>query len=309
MNWFRQNRWLGTFLILLGLATLLSLFFLWRARGAFAAATTRFEAAATERSRLERLDPFPSDPNYEKMKFYFDDYTASVDKMKGDLKERMLPIAPLAPNEFQSRLRQVTLATMERARVNKVQLPRTFYMGFEEFASSLPTTAAAPLLGQQLSQIALLMNILIDARIDGVTALKRTKLPEEGGGGTAAPTPPPAGGAKAAVAPPGPKVFERNVIDLTFVATQPAARKVLNQIASSSQQFFIIRTLYVKNEKGIGPPREAREGSEANAGATGAGSTPAPASNAPGSGGALKFIVGTEHIQTAIKVEMLRFKF
>src|SRR5437763_1144198 len=189
------------------------------------------------------------------MKFYLEDYSAGVDKMKEDLKTHMVPIAPLAPNEFQSRLRQVTLATMDKARTNKVQLPRTFYMGFEEFASSLPTTAAAPLLGQQLSQIALLMNILIDARVDGVTALKRTKLPEEGG--AVSPTPPPAATAKTAPVPAAPKVFERNVVDLTFVATQPAARKVLNQIASSSQQFYIIRTLYVKNEKDKGPTREA----------------------------------------------------
>jgi hypothetical protein len=307
MNWFRQNRWLGWFLILFGLATLLALFFLWRSRSAFAQATTRFDVAATERGRLERLDPFPSDPNYEKMKFYFDDYTAAVDKMKADLKERMLPIAPLAPNEFQSRLRQVTLATMEKARVNKVQLPRTFYMGFEEFASSLPTTAAAPLLGQQLSQIALLMNILIDARIDSVTALKRTKLPEEGGAVTS--TPPPVLTGKTAPAPAGTKVFERNVVDLTFVASQPTARKVLNQIASSSQQFYIIRTLYVKNEKSTGPPREG--GEAANAGGAAPGSTPPAGAtpSGPGGGAALKFIVGTEHIQTSIKLEMLRFKF
>jgi hypothetical protein len=305
MNWFRQNRWLGSFLILFGLATLLALFFLWRARAAFAQATTRFEAAATERTRLERLDPFPSDPNYEKMKFYFDDYTGAVEKMKNDLKERMLPISPLAPNEFQSRLRQVTLATMEKARVNRVQLPRTFYMGFEEFASSLPATAAAPLLGQQLSQIQLLMNILIDARVDSITALKRTKLPEEGG--AVAATPAPAATGKSRAAPVAPKVFERNVVDLTFVASQPAARKVLNQIASSSQQFYIIRTLYVKNEKDKGPPRQ---GGEANTGTAGVGSTPVPGSSAPPStGGGLKFIVGTEHIQAAIKVEMLRFKF
>ena len=307
MNWFRQNRWLGSFLILFALAALLSLFFLWRVRGAFAAATTRFEAAAAERGRLERLDPFPSDSNYEKMKFYFDDYTAAVDKTKEELKLRMLPIAPLAPNEFQSRLRQVTLATMEKARVNKVQLPRTFYMGFEEFASSLPSTAAAPLLGQQLSQIAFLMNILIDARVDIVTTLKRTKLPEEGGAAT--PTPPPAARTKTAAATAGPKVFERNVVDLTFVAPQSAARKVLNQITSSSQQFYIIRTLYVKNEKDKGPPRE---GGESNPGAAGAAPSPGPASSAtaaPGGGGALKFIVGTEHVQTSVKVEMLRFKF
>lgn len=304
MNWFRQNRFLGFFFILSGLAVLLSLFLLWRARGSFAAATSRFEAAAAERSRLERLDPFPSDANYEKMKFYLDDYTNAVDKMKEDLKLRMLPIAPLAPNEFQSKLRQVTLATMEKARTNKVQLPRSFYMGFEEFASSLPTAAAAPLLGQQLSQIALLMNVLVDARVDSLTSLKRTKLPEESGGTSATPSPAAARGGKTPAAA-APKVFQRNVVDLTFVASQSAARKAVNQIASASQQFYIIRTLYVKNEKDKGPPREGGEASAA--------ATPSPSgSAAPGkgrSGGPLKFIVGDEHVQTSVRVEMLRFTF
>ena len=297
MSWFRQNRWLGFFLIVFAVGTLLSLFFLWRARSAFTEATTRFNAAAAERTRLERLDPFPSDVNYEKMKFYLEDYSAGVDKIKEDLKTHMVPIAPLAPNEFQSRLRQVTLATMDKARTNKVQLPRTFYMGFEEFASSLPSTAAAPLLGQELSQIALLMNILIDARVDSLTVLKRTKLPEEGGAVTAAPVPSPsrkAGGA-------GGPVFERNIVDLTFVAATGAARKVLNQIASSGQQFYIIRTLYVRNEKEKGPPRE---------GAEAAAATPNPAATTGANPtGALMFIVGNEHIQASVRVEMLRFKF
>jgi hypothetical protein len=298
MTWFRQNRWLGSFLIVFGIAILLSLVFLWRARNAFAEASARFDAAATERNRLERLDPFPSDTNYEKMKFYLEDYSAGVDKMKEDLKTRMLPIASLAPNEFQSRLRQVTLATMEKARTNKVQLPRTFYMGFEEFASSLPSTAAAPLLGQELSQIALLMNTLIDARVDGVTVLKRTKLPEEGGPVTSSPARR-SGGAAVTGGP----VFERNIVDFTFIASSAAARKVLNQIVSSGQQFYIIRTLYVRNEKEKGPPREGAEAAAA------AGNPNPSASPGASPAGALKFIVGNEHIQTSLRVEMLRFKF
>jgi len=301
MNWFRQNRWLGGFLIIFGGATLLSLVFVWRARSAFTEANAQFNTTANERNRLERLDPFPSDPNYEKMKFYLEDYSAAVDKIKEDLKIRMLPITPLAPNEFQSRLRQVTLTTIEKARANKVRLPRTFYMGFEEFASSLPSTAAAPLLGQELSQIALLMNTLIDARVDSLTALKRTKLPEEGG--PAAGTPAPSPGRKGATTAGG-QVIERNIVDLTFTAGSTAARKVLNQIASSGQQFYIIRTLYVRNEKDKGPPRE---GAEAAATApTPPNPFPAP-SAAPA--GALKFIVGNEHIQASVRVELLRFKF
>jgi hypothetical protein len=295
MNWFRQNRWLGGFLVVFAVATLLSLAFLWRARSGFAEANARFNTAASERNRLERLDPFPSDANYEKMKFYLEDYTAAVDKMKEDSKIRMLSIASLAPNEFQSRLRQVTLTTIEKARANKVQLPRTFYMGFEEFASSLPSTAAAPLLGQELSQITLLMNILIDARVDSLTVLKRTKLAEEGGATT---TPAPSPGRKGTAAG---RVIERNIVDLTFTAGSAAARKVLNQIVSSSQQFYIIRTLHVRNEKEKGPPREGGEAAAANPNAF-----PAPSATPAG---ALKFIVGNEHVQASVQIEMLRFKF
>ncbi len=302
MNWFQQNRWLGTFLITVGAATLLSAVFLWRAHHSFAEASVRFNEVATERDRLENLDPFPSDPNYQKMKVHIENYGVAVEKMKEDLKTRMLPIVPLQPNEFQSRLRQVTLTTFEKARGSKVKLPLRFHLGFDEFTAALPNTAAAPFLGQQLSQIALLMNILIDARVDSVTVVRRAPLAEERGAVPAA-TPIPSGkpGGTAAA---GPKLIERHIVDLTFVAAPSTARKVLNQIASSPQQFYIIRTLHmrtldVRNERETakGPPREP--GSEA--GAAGKQSDTSKA--------ALKFIVGNEHIETSARIEMLRFTF
>ena len=297
MNWFQQNRWLGSFLIIVGVATLLFAFFLWRAHNSFEEASARFNQAATERNRLERLDPFPSDANYQKMKVHIANYGAAVEKMEEDLKIRMLPIVPLQPNEFQSRLRQVTLATSEKARANKVKLPPVFHLGFEEFTASLPSTAAAPLLSQELSQTALLMNILIDARVDSLTALHRTPLAEERG---AAPAPTPIPGRKTGgTAAGGPNLIERHIVDLTFVAAPSVARKVLNQIASSSRQFYIIRTLHVRNEKDKGPPREA---SETGPPAPGAAPAATPAAG-------LKFIVGNEHIETSARIEMLRFTF
>jgi hypothetical protein len=92
--------------------------------------------------------------------------------------------------------------------------------------------------------------------------------------------------------------LKRNLVDLTFKATPAAARKVLNEIANSSGQFFIIRTLYVHNEKDKGPPRQ-RTGE------------PAPAQPAvqPGAAAPLNFIVGNEHIEVSATIEMLRFTF
>lgn len=293
MNWFQQNRWLGTFLIVFGLGTLLAIFFLFSAKGGAEDAAARFSEAAAERGRLERLDPFPSEPNYRKMKVHLENYGAALEKLKEQLKVHVLPLTPLAPNEFQSRLRQAMLSTAEKARANRVKLPDNFALGFEEFTTALPNTAAAPVLGQELSQAELLMSILIEARVDGVTMFKRTEWPQA----------PAATAAKKPVAPAatGPKFIERGIVDLTFAAAPSVTRRVLNQIASSPQQFYIVRTLHVRNEKDKGPPREQ------GAGATGTVATTAPA-KAP-SNTALSFIVGNEHIETSARVEMVRFTF
>ena len=297
MNWFQQNRWLGIFLIVFGICTLFALFFLFSAKSSFEEASARFSDAAVERGRLERVDPFPTDANYRKMKVHLVNYGTGLDKFKEELKTHVLPIAPLAPNEFQSRLRQTMLAISDKARANKVKLPDNFHLGFDEFTAALPDTAAAPLLGQQLAQAELLMNILIDARVDSVTAFQRKPLTEQHGPAAAAIPAPALGRKPAATAVNGPKLVERGIVDVAFMASPSVARKVLNQIAGSNQQLYVIRTLHVRNEHEKGPPRESTE-----AGASTAAPTPTPS-------GAIKFIVGDEHIEMSARIEMIRFTF
>jgi len=313
MNWFRQNRLLGALLIGFGICTLITLILLYWTGSKLAAARTEFNKATTERTRLEALDPFPNDANYRKLKDYIANYRVMLEKFKEELKKEMIPETPLAPNEFQSRLRQATVAALNRARANNVKLPDNFRLGFDEFATALPRTAVAPLLGQELSQIQMLINILLDARIDSVTIFHRMPLNEEKEPtATATATPAPAragrkGGPTQKAAPSeagaaASKILQRNIVDLTFKAGPDAARKVLNEISSSDGQFYIIRTLYVRNEKDQGPPREKS-----------AEPTPAPAAspapNQPAPAGALNFIVGNEHIEVTARIEMLRFTF
>jgi len=288
MNWYRENRWLGNFLIAFAVTALLALWFLFRARSGFTEASAQFNEAATERNRLEHLNPFPNEGNFRKTQAALNDYGATLTKLKEELRARVLPVEPIAPNEFQSRLRRAIVNTTEKARANRVKLPENFHLGFDEFRTTLPTTAAAPLLGQELAQVELLLGILIDARVDSITAVKRILPPE-----TAAATTPaarkPAGAADAA-----PAVVERAIVDLTFTASPSAMRKVLNQIASGERQFFIVRTLYVRNQQLKGPDREQT--------AATAATTPPPAS-------AIKFIVGNEHVEITARIEMVRFAF
>ena len=297
MNWFQQNRWLGTFLIVFGICTLLGLFFLFSGKSGFEEASARFNDAAVERGRLERVDPFPTDDNYRKMKVHLENYRTALDKFKEKLKTHVVSIAPLAPNEFQLRLRQAMLAISDKARANKVKLPDNFHLGFDEFTATLPDTAAAPLLGQQLAQAELLMNILIDARVDSVTAFQRKPLTEQHGAAAAAIPAPALGRKPAAAAATGRKLVERGIVDLAFMSSPSVARKVLNQIAGSNQQLYVIRTLHVRNEQEKGPRRES---TEADA------STAAPK---PTPSGSIKFIVGDEHIEMSARIETIRLTF
>jgi hypothetical protein len=305
MKWFQQNRAFGTFLIGFGICALLAVALLYWRWSAWSGAREAFDQVATERNRLQRLDPFPSDANYRKLQDYVEKYKITLDKFKEALKSEVVPAPPLAPNEFQSRLRLVTIATLDRARVNNVRLPDKFELGFDEFATTMPATAVASLLGQELTQIQKLVNILLDAKVDSVTSLRRTHLPEEGGA-SPTPTPSPTAGRRPATAKPGgtpvPTLVERNIVDVTFTAAPSAARKVLNEIASSTGQLFIIRTLYVHNEKDKGPPREKM-----------ARPTPAESRQGtaaqPGAAAQLNFIVGNEHIEVSATIEMLRFTF
>src|SRR5881394_1048698 len=198
MKWFQQNRALGTILVVSGICVLLGAVLLYWRWSVWSDAKQTFDQVTAERNRLQRLDPFPSDANYRKLQGYLETYTAALDKFKENLKSEVAPEPPLAPNEFQSRLRQATLAVEDRARTNNVKLPDKFELGFDEFARTMPGTAVAPLLGQELSQVQMLFNILLDAKVDGITSFRRRPLPEERG---ASPTPIPSPGQRVATAP------------------------------------------------------------------------------------------------------------
>ncbi len=143
------------------------------------------------------------------------------------------------------------------------------------------------------------MNILIDARVDAVTGFQRTSVPPET---TAATTPAARKPAGATIT--NPKAIEHNIVDLSFVATPSAARKVLNEIAGSTEQFFIIRTARVRNQQEKGPARDQSASSAAApSGVAATTTTTAVASDA------IKFIVGNERIQIATRIEMVRFAF
>lgn len=294
MNWFRHNWFLGAFFAISGLLALEAGCFLFIAKGAWNDASARVGQAAAELNRLERLAPYPSLENLRKMKASAESYRNAVAKLKDELKQGGRPIVPLAPNEFQSHLRTAVTAIENKARINRVKLPDRFYLGFDEFAASLPNEIAAPLLGEELAQVEWLLNGLLDARIEALTDFRRIPLPEEH------PVAPGLAGSPAAR-----QSLERNVVGMTFFSSPSAARRVLNQITGANQPFFIIRLLHVRNEKEKGPPRDVAGDAPRIIPATSSGASAAKNSAAA----PLNFIVGNERIETTARIEIVRFTF
>src|SRR5207237_5028067 len=202
MKWFQQNRAFGILLVGFAICALLvGALFYWR-WSVWSDARQTFDQGATERNRLEGRDPFPREANLRKVHGYIDGYSAALDKFKEQLKSEVAPAPPLAPNEFQSHLRQAVVATLDRARTSNVKLPDKFQLGFDEFTRAMPNTAVTVLLGQELSQIQMLINILLDAKVDSVTSFRRAPLSQEHGA-SPTPTPPAVPGRRVATAKSG----------------------------------------------------------------------------------------------------------
>jgi len=87
MKWFQQNRWLGTFLISSEYVYYLRVSLLLD-KGKWSDARQR-STRPRERSRLQRLDPFPNEANYRKLKVILENYSAALDKLKEDLKKEL----------------------------------------------------------------------------------------------------------------------------------------------------------------------------------------------------------------------------
>ena len=305
MNWFQQNRLLGSFLVAFGLATLLSLLFLFHEKSRANEAHAKLEATVNELTRLRRGMPFPNAENLSKTRRQTEAYRASLLALEEELKTRIYPQLPLQPNEFQAQLRLAVNSVSDRAAANKVQLPANFNLGFDPYATSLPNSDVAPRLGQQLRAIEWVVNTLIDAHVDALTGLVRPPLPEE----KAAPTPPPrpthAPAARTSKpARPAEKIVDATSVELAFSSSPAGARRFLNQVAAAKDQFYVIRTLVIKNQVDKGPKRGGPEAATPLP-------TPPPGRVSPGQSKqpSITFIVGTEHLDVATRIEITRFNF
>jgi hypothetical protein len=302
VKWFRNNPFWGGIAIAIGAAFLVAVALLWWTKGNFDQAREEYNGGMAALRQLEGSNPYPSTANVQKMKALLENYRTSLGNFKTELTQHVLPIPPLPPNEFQMHLREALTATTANARIHRVKLPENFTLGFPEFMAALPSSSDAPKFGQELAQIQLLLNIIIEARVDAIKTFRR--VPREASAMATLVLPPQRAGVSANV----PKPLERNTVEFGISGSPVAVRKVINEISSAGEQFFIIRSLHVKNQKDKGPRREiAPENASTPAPPTKPANTVTSPAASPSPMAALNFIVGNEHLDASARVEMVNF--
>ena len=211
----------------------------------------------------------------------------------------------MQPNEFQARLRRDVTRVAEKAREQSeaagefLSRLRRICRGASRNDSSAVRSGSSSRKWNAITKYSDRCACRCDYRF------KRAPLPEEH---VASATPTPASSRARA---PGqwrerPKLVERNVVRCDVFLLAKRGAPVVNQIASANQQFFIIRTLHVLNEKDKGPARAQATTQRLKSKAPRHRRRPRPAAK---SNAALNFIVGNEKIQTTASIEIVRFTF
>jgi hypothetical protein len=248
MNWIKQNKFLtGFFAITLVGAGALA-FLMVSAMGRATTAQDSYNSAAAELTRLQNSAPYPDAGNLAKMEDLKKQHKASIEELQKNLAATQIPLNPTTSQaQFQDKLKEVVTRVREKAANANVKLPEKFYMSFDKYETEQPKPeAAAPLL-RMLESMEIVVNILIANSVTEISEIKREPLPEEVGKKE--------GGKGAAKEDSTKSLVIRHPFEVGFVAHEPKFHKFINSLVTEKKQFFIPKSVVVKNEKEQGPSR------------------------------------------------------
>lgn len=294
MNWIKENKFLSGFLaITLVVAGVLG-FLMVSAMGRASTVQTNYDTAAAELTRLQNSAPFPDADNLAKMQALKKQHKAAIEELQTKLAATQIALQPgTTPVQFQDKLKEVVTQVKAAATANGVKLPDKFYMSFDRFETETPKPeAAAPLL-RLLESMKLVVEMLIANNVTEISELKHEALPEEAGAARN-----PAQGGKPEKPDKAPskddssKLVTRHPFEVAFVAHEGKFHKFINSVITEKKQFFIPKSVVVKNEKEAPPTR----------------ATPPKDKPADGPAGEdIVMIVGEEKLQVTVKIDVVDF--
>jgi hypothetical protein len=278
MNWIRENKLLATFLgfVIAGMGALA--FLLVQAISHFGEVDDAYKAQVEQWNQLQALPAYPEEKNLQLYKDQKKSLDAIITNLKQELSALQFPLEPMTPEEFQDKLRTTVNAVAAKAALTGAKLPEKFALGFDRYLTETPGKEAAAPLGRQLKAIEFIINEFLDNRVESITTINRSPVPEETGKQN-----------------PAKQLLDKIPVDITFVTDQNHFHKLLNDLMGTKKQFYIVRWLEVKNQVDKSPPKSAT-------------SAAAQASAKPAKDtGFLHYLFGGEKLNFAMKIEIVNF--
>ncbi|HEY5741023.1 MAG TPA: Amuc_1100 family pilus-like protein [Terrimicrobiaceae bacterium] len=253
MNWLRENSFVAALVTLTTLGCGALMFLMVQAMTRYQETSDAYTHAVQKLHLLQNRSPFPDVENLEKSQLLKEEFRSDLDALRAQLEKMQTPPSTdIEPQKFQDDLRTAVNVVTEKAAAAGVELPKGFYLGFGQYANSLPTERAAPALARQLRIINKVVTNLIDFRVQSIDNLDRLPLPEESGVNPVV--------QQTERARPGSKETEKSLVevkrmpfDLAFTAEQGKLRVAFNALLDADQ-FLLVRDLTLQNTSRVGPP-------------------------------------------------------
>lgn len=277
MNWIRENKFVAVFLGAVIAAAAGIGVLLYFAIAHYGEVNDTYTAQTVELQRLRSLVPFPDEENLKKFQEQGKVLADAISGLESSLTSYQFPLEPTTPQEFQDKLRTSINTLTAHAAENGVALPKdkAFALGFDRYQSELPSKDAAAPLARQLAAIELVLDTLINAKVDSITSVDRPQLQEEKN------------------AKPAKALVVKHPFSISFVTLPKLrVRKVLNDIVTAKNQFYIIRAIHIKNEAQDAPSK------------TGAPDATPPPDGKPKS---LTYLFGAEKLDVDMNIDIVNF--
>lgn len=306
MDWVRNNKFLAAFIAAMVVGVGGVGYFLYFAQSRYDQTSQEYNSQVTELKRLEALRPYPEEANLTRFSEQKAAYGEAVNALQANLAE-MAPKAEKAtsPTDFQNRLREMVGEVQRSATQFGVALPDGFYLGFEQYRQTLPDQGVSALLYEQLTEVEQMVRLLINHKIDKISAIRRAPLPGEGAGLLTS-----SSGAGEKTKPVAGELVSRRPVEIAFTASPNAFRETLAAI-TEAPGLFVVRALQVKNQEPKGPARGQDPTLPGGSGRPPAalppvspgapGDQPLPEKGPP----PLRYVVGQEKLDLVMNIELV----
>jgi hypothetical protein len=298
MTWIKENR----FLAILSAATLLGAAALYYVGAVQASrhdqAKAAFDEAAEAASSYERSALYPKSENVAGKEKALGEYRKSVDSVQTAFENfRPKELKNTSAQDFTNRLKEADSTIRKAFEAAGTSVPDSFFVGFENYRTSLARPDATGILEYQLGTIQTLLLDLAAAKPTEFRNLHRPALPEEDG---------------QSFTPAADAVSRALPLEITFTGSEESVRKFISAAAKPSNPFYVIRALRVTSAKKDAPKAEDAQFDAPPAGNPNSSSTDPTAPDtgsaaAPSTGRILSQVLGSENVNVFLRLELLEF--